>query len=157
MLTNLATAQHIGTVVLDSNEMPPTNPAVFEDDAVTSVRTADGLTMTALLADHVLTGVLAAGDTSTGALPPGTQFAVSQRFLAETAMIAAEAPDSDRSIVVAPPEDWSPSAALASQLLKRDHQHAVAGAHRAGQPGPGGGQRAWHQPPAAAGQQGQPR
>ena len=62
VLTNLATAQHIGTVVLDSSEMPPTNPAAFEDDAVTSVRTADGLTMTALLADHVLTGVLAAGD-----------------------------------------------------------------------------------------------
>ena len=117
VLTNLATAQHIGTVVLDSSEMPPTNPDAFEDDAVTSVRTADGLTMTALLADHVLTGVLAAGDTSTGALPPGTQFAVSQRFLAETAMIAAELPDSDRSIVVAPPEDWSPSAPLASQLL----------------------------------------
>ena len=118
VLTNLATAQHIGAVVLDSNEMPPTNPAVFEDNAVTSVRTADGLTMTALLADHILTGVLAAGDTSTGALPPGTQFAVSQRFLAETAMIAAEAPDSDRSIVVAPPEDWSPPAALASELLR---------------------------------------
>ena len=119
VLTNLATAQHIGTVVLDSSEMPPapTNPDAFEDDAVTSVRTGDGLTMTALLADHVLTGVLAAGDTSTGALPPGTQFAVSQRFLAETAMIAAEAPDSDRSVVVAPPEDWSPPAALAGQLL----------------------------------------
>ena len=99
--------------------------------------------MSALLADHVLTGVLAAGDTSTGALPPGAQFAVSQRFLAETAMIAAEAPDLGRSIVVAPPQDWSPSAALASQLLERDQQHAVAGAHRAGQPGPGGGQRAW--------------
>ena len=41
MLTNLATAQHIGTVVLDSSEMPA-NPAVFEpDDAVTSVRTAE--------------------------------------------------------------------------------------------------------------------
>ncbi len=118
VLTNLATAQHIGTVVLDSSEMPPADPSVFEpDDAVASVRTGDGLTMTALLADHVLTGVLAAGDTSTGALPPGTQFAVSQRFLAETAMIAAEAPDSDRSIVVAPPQDWSPPAALAGQLL----------------------------------------
>jgi Family of unknown function (DUF6049) len=32
-------------------------------------------------------------------------------------MIAAEAPDSNRSIVVEPPEDWSPSAALAGQLL----------------------------------------
>ena len=40
VLTNLATAQHIGAVVLDSNEMPPADPAVFEpDDGVTSVRT----------------------------------------------------------------------------------------------------------------------
>jgi len=117
VLTNLATAQHIGAVVLDSNEMPPANPDAFEDDAVTSVRTGSGLMMTVLLADHVLTGVLAAGDTSSGVVPPSTQFAVSQRFLAETAMIAAEAPDSDRSIVVSPPEDWSPSAALASELL----------------------------------------
>jgi len=117
VLTDLATAQRIGTVVLDSNEMPPTDPAVFEDDAITSVRTGDGLPMTVLLADHTLTEVLAAGDTSSGVLPPATQFAVSQRFLAETAMIAAEAPDSDRSIVVAPPENWSPSAALAGELL----------------------------------------
>jgi Family of unknown function (DUF6049) len=117
VLTNLATAQHIGAVVLDSSEMPPTNPDAFEDDAVTSIRTPDGLSMTVLLADHVLTGVLAAGDTSSGALPASTQFAVSQRFLAETAMIAAELPDSDRSIVVDPPQDWSPSAALADQLL----------------------------------------
>ena len=73
--------------------------------------------MTVLLADHVLTGVLAAGDTPSGVLAPSTQFAVSQRFLAETAMIAAEAPDSDRSIVVAPPENWSPSVSLASELL----------------------------------------
>jgi hypothetical protein len=117
VLTNLATAQHIKTVVLDSNEMPPTDPAVFEDDAVTSVRTGHGLRMTGLLADHGLTGILAAGEVSSGSLSPGTQFAVSQRFLAETAMIAAEAPDSDRSVVVAPPEAWSPSAALAGQLL----------------------------------------
>ncbi|HME66651.1 MAG TPA: DUF6049 family protein, partial [Streptosporangiaceae bacterium] len=118
VLTNLATAQHIGTAVLDSNEMPPVNSGGFEpDDAVTSIRTPSGVSMTILLADHVLTGVLAAGDTSSGVLPPSTQFAVNQRFLAETAMIAAEAPDSDRSIVVAPPENWSPSATLASDLL----------------------------------------
>ncbi len=118
VLTNLATAQGIGAVVLDSNEMPPANTAVFEpDDAITSVRTGSGVTMTVLLADHVLTGVLAAGDTGSGVLPPSTQFAVSQQFLAETAMIAAEAPGSDRSIVVEPPEDWSPSASLARDLL----------------------------------------
>ena len=113
VLTNLATVQHIGAVVLDSNEMPPANPADFEDDAVTSIRTADGLNMTVLLADHTLTGALASGDGNSAS----TQFAVSQRFLAETAMIAAEAPDSERSVVVEPPEDWSPSAALAGELL----------------------------------------
>jgi hypothetical protein len=118
VLTNLATVQHIGAAVLDSSQMPPANPSVFEpDDAITTIRTPAGVNMTILLADHTLTGVLAAGDTSSGVLPLSTQFAVSQRFLAETAMIAAEAPDSDRSIVVAPPENWSPSAALASHLL----------------------------------------
>jgi hypothetical protein len=117
VLTNLAAAEHIGTVVLDSNRMPPADSAVFEDDAVTSIRTAAGTTMTVLLADHVLTRVLQEGDSSSGVLPQSTQFAVSQRFLAETAMIAAEAPHSARSIVVAPPHDWSPTGALASELL----------------------------------------
>jgi hypothetical protein len=117
LLTSLATTEHIDTVVLDSSEMPPQDSTVFEDDAVTSIKTAAGTTMTVLLADHVLTGVLQAGNTSTGVLPPSTQFAVGQRFLAETAMIAAELPGSERSIVVAPPNGWSPSAALASQLL----------------------------------------
>jgi uncharacterized protein DUF6049 len=116
LLTDLATTEGIRTVVLDSTQMPPKNSAVFEDDAVTSLPVA-GTTMTVLLADHVLTGILQEGDTSSGVLPQSTQFTVGQRFLAETAMIAAEAPDSDRSVVVAPPEDWSPSAALASELL----------------------------------------
>ncbi len=118
VLTTLATAEHINTVVLDSSEMPPSDTAVFEpDDAITSIRTPAGTTMDVLLADPVLTSVLQAGDTGSGVVAPGTQFAVSQRFLAETAMIAAEAPDSDRSIVVAPPSSWSPSATLADELL----------------------------------------
>ena len=118
VLTTLATAEHIGTVVLGSGEMPPTDPAVFEpDNAVTSTRTPAGTTTTVLLADQVLTSVLQSGDTSSGVLAANTEFAVSQRFLAETAMIAAEAPDSARSIVVAPPQDWSPSATLAEELL----------------------------------------
>jgi hypothetical protein len=116
LLTDLATAEGIHTVVLDSTQMPPMNSAFFEDDAVTSIPVA-GTTMTVLLADHALTGVLRAGDTSSGNLPQSTQFSVSQRFLAETAMIAAEAPDWNRSIVVAPPDNWSPSAALAGQVL----------------------------------------
>jgi Family of unknown function (DUF6049) len=118
LLTDLSTVEHVGTVVLRASAMPPSDSTVFEpDDAVSSVRTDAGTTMNVLLADDTLTGVLAAGDTSSGSLSPGTEFAVSQRFLAETAMIAAEAPDSDRSIVVDPPAGWSPSAGLASELL----------------------------------------
>jgi len=116
VLTNLAAKEHVGTVVLNSSEMPPTDPAVFQQDAVTSLRVA-GLPMNVLLSDDTLTGVLKAGDTSSGTLPKDTEFAVKQRFLAETAMIAAEEPNSARTIVVAPPDDWSPSEALASDLL----------------------------------------
>ena len=116
LLTSLAAAEHVGTVVLNSSEMPPTDPAVFQQNAVTSLRVA-GLPVNVLLSDDTLTGVLKAGDTSSGILPKDTEFAVKQRFLAETAMIAAEEPNSARTIVVAPPEDWSPSEALASDLL----------------------------------------
>ena len=116
VLTNLAAVEHVGTVVLNSSEMPPTDPTVFQQDAVTSLRVA-GLPMNVLLSDDTLTGVLKAGDTSSGILPKDTEFAVKQRFLAETAMIAAEEPNSARTVVVAPPEDWSPSEALASDLL----------------------------------------
>jgi len=116
VLTNLATAEHVGTVVLNSSEMRPQGTAFQPDDAVASLRVA-GLPMNVLLSDTTLTGVLRAGNTSSGILPKGTEFAVRQRFLAETAMIAAEAPDSVRTIVVAPPDDWSPSETLASALL----------------------------------------
>jgi hypothetical protein len=118
LLTSLATAEKVGTVVLNSSEMPPADTAVYRpDDAVASITTPAGTSMNVLLADDTLTGVLAAGDTSSGALSGSTEFAVEQRFLAETAMIAAEAPDSARSVVVAPPETWSPPQALASDLL----------------------------------------
>jgi len=118
LLTSLAARENIGTVVLNSSEMPPADTAVYQpDDAVASVATGAGRSINVLLADDTLTGVLAAGDTSSGAASGSEQFAVEQRFLAETAMIAAEAPDSARSVVVAPPENWSPSQALASDLL----------------------------------------
>ena len=119
VLTNLATAEHVTTVVLNSSEMRPTDAAtVFRaDDAVTSITPA-GLPVNVLLADDTLTGVLTAGDTNSGVLPPSAEFDVKQRFLAETAMIAAQAPHSARSIVVAPPQDWSPSQALADDLLR---------------------------------------
>jgi hypothetical protein len=117
VLTNLAAVEHVGTVVLTSSEMPALPAGSFQpDDAVTSLRVA-GLPVNVLLSDSTLTGVLRAGDTSSGTLSKNTEFDVRQRFLAETAMIAAEAPESARTIVVAPPYDWSPSRALADDLL----------------------------------------
>ena len=44
-------------------------------------------------------------------------FATEQRFLAETAMIAAEAPATPRSVVIAPPRQWNPTESLATALL----------------------------------------
>jgi hypothetical protein len=112
VLGNLA-VNGIGTVVLDSNEMPPASTSSYTaDDAVTQTPTAAGTKMNVLLADHTLTRVVGSGTSA-----PGSTFQVSQRFLAETAMIAAEAPNLARSVVVAPPREWDPSPALASQLL----------------------------------------
>jgi hypothetical protein len=117
VLTSLAATEHVRTVVLNSSVMPPSDTTTYHpDDAVTSIPTDAG-TMNVLLADDTLTAVLQAGNTSSGVLPPSTEFAVKQRFLAETAMIAAEAPDSARSVVVAPPAGWSPSQQLASDVL----------------------------------------
>ncbi len=111
VLANLA-VNGIGTVVLSSDEMRATSGTFTPDDAVTSTPTATGTTMKVLLADSTITSVLGSATSA-----PGSSFAVSQRFLAETAMIAAEDPGEARSVVVAPPREWAPSAALAGQLL----------------------------------------
>ncbi|MFC4564388.1 DUF6049 family protein [Nocardiopsis mangrovi] len=68
---------------------------------------------TALVADSGLTAVL--GRDSTG---PGRAALAQQRFAAETAMISAEDPGTDRTIVAAPPTDWAPSAAFAEGVLQ---------------------------------------
>jgi Family of unknown function (DUF6049) len=115
VLTTLAHAEHVTSVVLDSKEMPPVDPQVYADDAVTSFRTMVGTDMNVLLADDDITSLLrqASATMSTGA-----QFGLAQQFLADTAMIASELPESHRSVVVSPPETWGPSEALASKLLQ---------------------------------------
>jgi hypothetical protein len=113
VLTALSANENIPSVVLSSSEMPLTNGA-FADDAVSSWANGEGSTMSVLLADSTLTTVLKGAGTTSAA----GQFAIEQRFLAETAMIAAEAPNDPRSLVVSPPETWDPSQALATTLLK---------------------------------------
>ena len=111
VLGNLA-VNGISTVVLASSEMPSTGTSSNPDDAVASTPTPTGTTMKVLLADSTLTSVLGSATKA-----PGSTFAVSQRFLAETALMEAEDPGVARSVVVAPPREWNPSSALAGDLL----------------------------------------
>ncbi|HEY4703064.1 MAG TPA: hypothetical protein VIH64_14310, partial [Streptosporangiaceae bacterium] len=94
VLGNLA-VNGISTTVLASSEMPATGAVFTPDDAVTSTPTPAGTTMKVLLADSTLTSVLGSATSSAG-----SAFAVSQQFLAETAMIEAEDPQMARSVVV---------------------------------------------------------
>jgi hypothetical protein len=119
VLTSLAHDGHVDTTVLSSSEMPPATDggAFTPDDAVTRAVTGIGTHMTVLLADSHISGLLGAASARPSA---GGQFAVTQDFLAETAMIVAEAPNSprQRSVVIAPPRRWDPSLAEAEQLLQ---------------------------------------
>ena len=114
VLNSLA-VKGISTVVLASSTMPPSPSQTYTPSAVTTTPSGVGPRMHVLLADDTLTQLL--GTANHGPAPPGASFAVAQRFLAETAMIAAERPTLARSIVVAPPRQWNPPAGLASHLL----------------------------------------
>ena len=71
--------------------------------------------MSALLADSDITSILGSASAGSSA---GAQFAAEQDFLAQTAMIVAEGPNTPpRSLVVAPPAGWDPSPAEAADLL----------------------------------------
>ena len=119
-----ASPNRIGTVILDSTMMQPVIQTGITPTAVTS--TPDGVygQMHVLLADNGIEQVLSAPAGSLPGIAPGTKsspaaaaFAREQWFLAQTAMIASEAPHTARAVVVAPPRRWNPGAALASSLL----------------------------------------
>jgi hypothetical protein len=116
MLENLAALDGIRTVVLSTLAMPPVSPLLSSTpSAVSATADGEGGDMRVLLADSTLTQLL--GSVSARSDPPGAAFATQQRFLAETAMIAAEEPHVPRAIVVAPPRRWNPPAGLADSLL----------------------------------------
>ena len=105
-------AAHVSTVVLAA---PPISPVRYTPGAVTTTLTEIGKRLQVLLADRSITALLRSKLTSSRS--PGARFSVSQLYLAQTAMIAAEAPASPRPIVVAPPRRWNPTRSLASDLL----------------------------------------
>ena len=115
-LQSLAGVDGISSVILDSSTMPPVGSSLsWTPSAQTTTPDGEGPDLHVLLADHTLTTIL--GSASSAARSPGTAFSVRQYYLAETAMIAAEAPSLARSIVVAPPSRWAPPATLARALL----------------------------------------
>jgi hypothetical protein len=112
VLGGLASDGGISTVVLNSGEMPST--AAPYDNALARTTASNGTSMRVLLADSGLTSILGSASATSSA---GAQFAAEQDFLAQTAMIVAEAPSLMRSLVIAPPQRWDPSAAEAAKLL----------------------------------------
>ena len=113
VLTSLAQAGGINTVVLNSDELPTSTPPY--DNALARTETTAGTSMPVLLADSGITAILGSASATSSA---GAQFAAAQDFLAQTAMIVAEGPNApSRALVVAPPAGWDPSAAEATELL----------------------------------------
>jgi hypothetical protein len=111
VLTDMARAGNISTVLLNDSEMPLAGTTY--SDAVASTTTGTGDKLKVLLTDQRLTSILSGSSGRTAA----SQFQVTQEFLAETAMVASEAPFIARSVVVAPPRSWNPSESVANQLL----------------------------------------
>jgi len=112
VLTSLARDGGIRTAVLASGALPPTDPRY--DNALGRTTTGIGTSMGVLMADSQLTSILGSAPAGSSA---AAQFRAEQDYLAETAMILAEAPSLPRSVVVAPPRHWNPPAAEATKLL----------------------------------------
>ncbi len=110
LLENLG-AMHVGTVILAM----PKSQSSFTAGAVTSINDGVGTKLKVLLADDSLSNLLASAAVSSNRA--GSIFTVSQMFLAQTAMIVAEAPAMQRPIMVTPPRRWDPTSVLAGDLL----------------------------------------
>lgn len=99
-----------GSFLMSSSQFE--NPATgAQPNATTALQTHLG-PKKALLYDQTVTQVLNDGSRSAS-----RALMSEQRFLAETAMIAAEAPSVQRTVVVAPDRLWDPANGLAKNLL----------------------------------------
>ncbi|MEV4109973.1 DUF6049 family protein [Nonomuraea sp. NPDC049695] len=101
----------VDKVLLNPTNLPPQPPVPFTPDAAATLDSVNG-PITALVADAGLSKLFEpAAGTST--------LLSTQRFIAETAMIAAEpGQTSPRSIVIAPSRRWDPNPKLVTALLK---------------------------------------
>jgi hypothetical protein len=114
-LENLAAFDGTNTVVLDSSTMPPSPTQNYTPTAQTTTPDGVGAPLKVLLSDDTITQIL--GSANSPSESKAAAFSVEQRYLAETAMIAAEQPSLARAVVVAPPRRWDPPPGLANDLL----------------------------------------
>jgi hypothetical protein len=127
VLTSLAEAGGISTAVLSDGEL--SSGSGGGEDALAKTVNGVGTNMSLLLANSRITSLLG---TASATLTPSRQFALTQDFLAQTAMIAAESPGTERALVVAPPTGWDPSPAEANALLAITHGAGAPWLHPTG-------------------------
>ncbi|MEV0353059.1 DUF6049 family protein [Nonomuraea sp. NPDC050680] len=110
---DLLNVAKVDRVLLNSTNLPPQPPVAFTPDAVTTLDAVEG-PVTALVADAQLTRTFEPDSTA-----PDSVFLNKQRFIAETAMVAAEPGQiNPRSLVIAPSRRWDPNPTLVNTLLK---------------------------------------
>ena len=111
-LNELADRGRLGNGAFLMSSAAFTDPAQgYTPGAATRIQTGKGVKK-AIVYDETLNRIVSADTRS-----PGAAVLAEQRFLAETAMIAAEAPVLARSLVIVPDRRWNPSPAFARNLL----------------------------------------
>jgi hypothetical protein len=101
-----------GAVVLDPAALPGGAAAATPTPSAVSPLPALGGQAAALVEDAGLQTVVARA-----AANPGGLRVAEQRYLAELAMISAEQPATQRTLVIAPPRRWSPALSYATAVL----------------------------------------
>ncbi|GAA4130580.1 DUF6049 family protein [Actinomadura keratinilytica] len=103
----------IGTdgAFLLSNSAFQENPQGYTTSATTAVQTKQGMRRV-LTYDDTINDIVSSGTRS-----PGAAALAEQRFLAETAMITAEAPNLRRTLIVVPDRHWNPAPEFAQRIL----------------------------------------
>jgi hypothetical protein len=98
-----------GQIFLLSSNLLPGTPTTYTPSA--AIRTPQGGNYV-VAGDQTISTVIGANTRT-----PGAAVLAEQRFLAETAMLTAEQPNLQRTVVVVPPRRWNPSQRFAERLL----------------------------------------
>jgi hypothetical protein len=112
VVTSLASDGGVATVVMAGGQGGT-------DNALGRTLSGIGTSVSVLSADSEITSLLGS---ATPADTAKNQFALVQDYLADTAMIVSDFPTAARSLVVAPPSGWDPTASEARALLSLTHE-----------------------------------